>query len=343
MTVKGNLNLEIDEQGIEVRITIVPDENGADISPESIQAMLSEKKVRAGIDSGAIDKALRTLARKKADPVSFIAAAGTPPLAPTPETVLFESLPIPPRLGKIARSVIETAPPARGFRLREERVKTEKTVLKKGALPFFRAREQVEVVVEKKTVREEVEIDPSVTDTGFVSQGGLVARVRPGKQGKEGKSVFGRLVPAPRPDQQGWLFCDGLTRTGSDVRASTAGFLRKGANWCDVVPFRDHAFEVAASADHLTCLLTLVPGDASVPAPEIDEIFERAKKLGFPAESLIPQAQIEGLLSNAIASGTTLSQKSITPAVNISRGKYSAVLIVCGSRRSCCNKRRWPQ
>jgi hypothetical protein len=316
MTIKGDINLEIDEQGIEVRITITPDENGAEISPESLLAMLAEKKVRAGIDSEGIDRAFRTLSRKKADPVSFIAAAGTPPQSAIPETVLFEALPIPSRLEQIARSALESAPPPRGFRLREEKFKTEKKVLKKGALPFLRGREEVEVVVEKRTVREEVEIDPSVTETGFVGQGGLVARVRPGKQGKEGKSVFGRLVPAPRPDLQGWLFCDGLTRTGSDVRASTAGFLRKGANWCDVVPFRDHAFELVASADRLTCLLSFVPGDPSVPVPEVDEILDRAQKLGFPPTSLISEDQIEGLLKDAIARGRPLSQKSITPAVN---------------------------
>jgi uncharacterized protein (DUF342 family) len=100
------------------------------------------------------------------------------------------------------------------------------------------------------------------------------------------------------------------------VRASQAGFLRKGANWCDVVPFRDHSFELAASADHLTCLPSFVPGDASVPPPGVDEIFDRAQKLGFPEQSLIPQAEIEALLSGAVASGKAFTQKSITPSVN---------------------------
>ncbi len=75
MTVKGDLKLEIDELGIEVRITITPDEKGGEITPESIQAILAEKKVRAGIDAEALDRAFRSLARKKADPVTFVAAA----------------------------------------------------------------------------------------------------------------------------------------------------------------------------------------------------------------------------------------------------------------------------
>ena len=79
MALKGDLKLEIDEQGIEVRITITPDENGADISTESLMAILAEKKVKSGIDTGAIDRAFRGLARKKTDPVTFVAAAGVPP------------------------------------------------------------------------------------------------------------------------------------------------------------------------------------------------------------------------------------------------------------------------
>lgn len=332
MTIKGDLSLEIDEQGIEVRITIVPDENGAEISPESLQALLAEKKVRAGIDSEAIDKAFRTLVRKKIDPVSFIAAAGTPPQQPSPESVQFENSPIPPRLALIARSVLAAAPPPRGFRVREEKVKTEKKVLRKGAWPFLRGKEQVEVVMERKTVREEVKIDPSVTETGFVGQGDLVARVQPGKPGREGRSVFGRLVPAPRLNQQGYLFCSGLTRAGSEVKATVTGFLRKGANWCDVVAFRDHAIELVASADHLTCLLSLVPGDPSVPAPDVTEILDRAQKLGFSPETLIPKLQIEGIIRDALARKSPLVREPITPmadglaTVTASPDKLKAIL-----------------
>ena len=91
--VKGNLNLEIDELGIEVRVTITPDVNGADITAESIGAVLGEKKVRSGIDPAAIDRAFRALAKGKTEPVTFVAAAGVPPKPGTPETVVFESLP----------------------------------------------------------------------------------------------------------------------------------------------------------------------------------------------------------------------------------------------------------
>jgi uncharacterized protein (DUF342 family) len=334
MAVKGDLKLEIDEQGIEVRITITPDENGADITTESIMAILAEKKVKSGIDPGAIDRAFRGFARKKTDPVTFVAAAGVPPQPPTPESVVFEPLPIPERLASVAARVIQKAEPPRGFRLREERIKTEKKVLKKAALPFLPLREQVEVVVEKRLIREAVAIDANVSETGYVTQGNIVARMRPGKQGKEGKSVFGRLVQAPRPEQDGFLFLQGVTRTGAEAKADVTGFLRRGPNWCDVIPFRDHEITVTRSRDGMTCLFSFVPGDAAAPPPDPRDVLSRAAALGFAEASLLPVHEIESLMQDAALGGKPLEGASLSPTVNgvalvtISPDKLKAMLFL---------------
>jgi len=332
--VKGNLNLEIDEQGIEVHVTITPDVNGADITTESITALLGEKKVRSGFDSAAIDRAFRALAKGKTEAVTFVAAAGIPPKPGTPESVVFEPLPVPERLAAVCRKILDSAPPPRGFRLREERIKTEKKTLKKAALPFLPPREQVEVVVEKRMIREEVAIDPNLTGSGYVTEGSIVARVRPGTQGKEGKSVFGRLVQAPRPEQGGFLFLEGVTRTGADVKAAFTGFLRKGDNWCNVVPFRDHALSIAASRDGLSCLLSFVPGDEAAPAPDPQDVLSRADKLGFAPASLLPAHEIESIMQDAVLRAAPLESVSISPAVNgaavvtVSSDKLKAVLFL---------------
>jgi hypothetical protein len=113
MVVKGDLKLEIDEQGLEVRVTIVPNDSGADLSLDSLLATLAEKRVREGIDTEAIEKGLRTLARKKGEPVSFVAAAGVMPRLPEPEGVEFESLSIPPRLATVARTVLQKSSASR--------------------------------------------------------------------------------------------------------------------------------------------------------------------------------------------------------------------------------------
>jgi uncharacterized protein (DUF342 family) len=332
MIVKGNLNIDIDEQGFEARVTIVPDESGEDLSVDGLLSTLAKKRVREGIDTEAVEKAFRTLARKKGESVSFVAAAGIPPKPPEAESIDFEPRPTPPRLQKVADIVLSRAPQPVGFRVREERVKREKKVLKKPALPFLPPQEEVQIVVEKKLVREPVAIDPAVAATGFVEKGSLVAKIRPGRPGKEGKSVYGRLVPPPREGQPGFLFCEGLERTANEVRATTAGFLRKGATWCDVVAFRDHVVGITASPDGATCLLSFEPGDAAAPAPTADEIITRAVTLGFSPERLVSTAEIAALLHEAVESKIPLVRKSLTlsadgvASVDVAPDKLSATL-----------------
>jgi hypothetical protein len=332
MNVKGDLKLEFDEQGIEARVTIVPLENGKEVSTDSILAILGEKKVREGIDTDSIEKALRSLSRKKGEPVSFVAATGVMPRAPEPESVEFEPSPIPPRLDAVSRAVLEKAAAPAGFRFREERIKKERKVMRKPSLPFLPPREEVEMVVEKRLVREAVAVDPAVTATGFVSKGMLVAKIRPGRPGKEGKSVFGRLVPARRADQATFLFCEGLTRTGSEVRAATDGFLRRGLNWADVVSFRDHVLRLSASADGATCLLSFDPGDA--PLPSAEEVIAEAIKIGFAPGALLSAGEITSILQEAVKAGAAVSGRSLSPsvdgtaAVTVSADKLSATLFL---------------
>jgi len=123
MAVKGNLNLEIDEQGVEVRISLTPDENGGDLTVEGIRTLLAEKNIRQGVDLDAIDRAMRSLARGRSEPVTFVAANGVRPEPPSPETIAFEPLSIPDRLAATARTVVTRARPAQGYRLREERTR----------------------------------------------------------------------------------------------------------------------------------------------------------------------------------------------------------------------------
>jgi hypothetical protein len=332
MVVKGDLKLEIDDKGLEVRVTLLPRDGGSDLSLESVLGLLAEKKVREGIDTEAIDRALRTVARKKSEAVSFVAAAGQLPRPPEPEGVDFEPLPIPPRLSAISESILKNAPAPHGYRLREEKVKREKKVLRKQALPFLPPKEEVQVVVEKRTIKEDVAVNPAVTATGFVARGALVARIRPGHAGREGRSVFGRLVPAARGELHAFLFCDGLERTGHEVKAAAGGFLRRGAGWADVVPYRDHVVRLAASRDGTTCLLSFEPGDPSAPLPGGDEVLAEAAKLGFAAQVLLSAAEIGDLLRKAVAEGTSYTDRPLSPSsdgsalVTISPDKVSAKL-----------------
>ena len=290
--------------------------------------------MREGIDTEAIEKGLRAAARRKGEPVSFVAATGVMPRSPEPEAVEFEPCSIPPRLEGTARGVLQKAAPPKGFRLREERIKKEKKVLRKPSLPFLPAREEVQVIVEKRLVREDVAIDPAVTGTGFVQKGTLVAKIRPGKPGKEGKSVFGRLVPARRAEQAAFLFLEGLARTGSEVKAASDGFLRRGANWADVVPFLDHVISLSSSPDGTTCLLSFTPGDPLAPLPTAQETIAEALKMGFPPAALLGPQEVTSVIQAAAKAGAPVLGKSLSPSsdgaasVTVSPDNMSAILFL---------------
>ena len=288
MSVRGDLALEIDELAIEARVTIAPDANGSEITAESIVALLREKGAREGIDIEAIEKGLRAALRKKGETVSFVAAAGIPPTPAEPDVVEFAPLAVPPRLEAAARAALARAPGPELFRERVEKVRTEKRIRRKPALAFLPSKEEVQVVWEKKTIRERAAIDPTVRETGYVPAGSRVATVRAGRPGREGRNIMGRIVPAPRGTGQEHLFGAGLVRARDEVKAGKSGFLRKGDAWCDLVPYSDHRVELAKSADGLTCLLSLEPGDAGAPPPDPSEILARAEALGCEKHSLLP-------------------------------------------------------
>ncbi len=304
MTVRGSLSLEIDELAVEARVTITPDESGEEITAESVAALLREKGAREGIDAEAIEKGLRTLLRRRGEPVSFVAAAGIPPTAPEPDAVEFAPFVVPPRLAAAARAALARAPAPEVFRERVEKVRTERRVKKKPALAFLPAKEELQVVWEKKTVREPVTIDPSVRETGWVEAGARVAAVRPGRPGREGRNIMGRIVPAPRRAEGEQLFGAGLARAREEVTAEKSGFLRRGDLWCDLVPFRDHGVQLGKSADGLTCLLTVEPGGPGAPALDPLDILARAEALGFERHALLPVAELDALLRRALAAGT---------------------------------------
>ena len=312
MTVRGELKLEFDDPALEARVTITVREDGDELSPDAVLANLKKKGVRAPADTEAVERAFRSLGRRKDESITFVAASGTAPVDPEPEVVEFEDLPTPRRLAFVGPRILAQAAKPEGFRLREVKVRREKKVLKKPALPFLQPQEEVEVVVEKKLVREAVQIDPAVLATGFAAKDALVARIRPGKPGKDGRDVFGRLVAVSRAAQAEWLLCSGLTRAGAEVRATVTGFLRRGASWCDIVPFHDHELSVTAGPDGTACLLSFEPGDAVIPPPTGDEVLELAGKLGFAAEGLLSASQIEALLRKSVSSAVGIENRPLS-------------------------------
>jgi hypothetical protein len=327
--VLGNLKLEIDVLGLEARITIVPDNDGAEISPERVKSLLADRGVKEGVDQEEIVRAFWTLARKRAA-VAFIAARGAVPVAAEPEKIVLEPLEIPKNLEEEARRFLSLAPPPEVFRERETRAKKERKTLKKKAFPFLHAKEETETVWEKLIVREKVDVDPTVSEKGYVRAGALVGRMRKAVLGKDGRSIYGRILAAPRIEKGDFHIGGHLTQAGAEIRAEVSGFLRKGVNWCDVVPYQDN--DLSVMVDGTTCLISFAPGERGASIPSARSVIEEAAKLGFAKESLLPEARIAEMIRDAVASRKPIDKQPIIPAedavisVTVSPDKLRATL-----------------
>ena len=299
MSVRGELALEIDELAIEARVTIVPDANGPEITAESIVALLREKGAREGIDTEAIEKGLRAALRKKGETVSFVAAAGTPPT------------PRPARRGRVRAARCPAAPggrcpgrprarPRAGlFRERVEKVRVEKRIRRKPALAFLPSKEEVQVAWEKKTVREPIAVDPAVRETGYLpagEPGGERARRRAGARGQE---HHGPDRSRPAGDRAGVPFRHGARARARRGEGREERLSPQRRYMVRPRAVRDDRVELAKSADGLTCLLSLEPGDSGAPPPDPSEILARAEALGCEKHSLVSAAELAGLLGPA--------------------------------------------
>ncbi len=331
---KADVALAIDRLGLEAVVTLTPSAGGVEVTAEAIVALLRARGVKEGFVPEAAEKAVRTLLRKPGEPVRFVAARGLPPHPLEPERFTFEPLAVPARLQAFARTFLAEAPTPEAFRLSERRVQKKKKVLKKPALGFLKPREVVEAVVVKETVREKMTIDPAVQAFGYVRKQAVVVRAQPASQGKAGRSIYGHPLPPPRLPGEELFLGAGLVRVGLEIRAEDSGFLRRGANWCDLVAFRDHEAVVSPAPDRSACFLSYTPGDRRVPAPQAAEVIEQAVRLGLPRERLLPQAEIQRLLAEAAAGGRPVQRVPLIPSsdaavgVRVSADKLRAILTI---------------
>jgi uncharacterized protein (DUF342 family) len=315
---KAAISLEIDELGLEARVTLSPSERAPEVSREAVMAQLHGKGVRQGIIVEELDRALRLLSRKPGEPVRFIAARGEAPLPAEPQIFAFEPLVVPAHLGAFAQALLAQAPPPEVYRVSERRVQKKRKLLKKPALPFLPPKEVIETVVVKENLREKVAVDPTVRSFGYVRKEAVVARVRPGSQGRAGRSIYGRAVPAPRRRDAELFLGAGVARAGQEIHALASGFLRRGEGWCDLVAFQDQEAVVAASSDKSSCFLSFTPGDKRIPLLQASEVIAQAAALGVPRERLLPPAEIQRRIEEAAAKGVPIAKVPMTPSADAS-------------------------
>ena len=311
INLKGDLTLHIEDSELEAKLLYSPNPEGEEWNPDKVLALLSENGITEGIDRASINKLLQELSqssdiRAKEKPVSVTVARGEPPEPGKREEYMWVENPIPHSLSEEAERVFNLHPIPDITVIKTEKVKKEKKVIKKPRLPFLAPREEKIIVFEKQKMPEKVHVNPEALQTGYVTKDAKIATILPATVGKPGKSVRGTPL-LPEISSEPPLYTGrGVERKGDKLIATETGFLRKGKNWVEVIPFRTHQWEVKLSRDNATCYLDFIPGDPGARTPTAKEIIEKALEMGYPKEMILSEAEIELIIEDAVKKGKSL-------------------------------------
>ncbi len=308
---RGKVTILADEAGLAAELYFYPEDEGDVVTIEVIQQALSEKNISTGFSPGDLEKALELISKSGSEGTKLIIAKGTPP----EEAAVFEwkELEVPGSMKDDSEAILKSAPPVLVFREWDEKIPTQKKVVKKGKPPFARRKEETVTVMEKVTQREAVEVDTKILGTGLVAKGDILVSIEPGKPGKLGKNIFGKPILPKLQVEEAIFLGEGVIREGSTIKATRRGFMRRGNNWVEVISFQHHEWTVILSRDKSTVFFNFTPGDRDGKAPKASEVLDEAVALGVRKESLLSEKALRKIINQAVSSGTPL------PCISISR------------------------
>lgn len=335
ITARGSISLVIDEEGLEAKLSFAPDpKDGAEWSADKLRQLLLEHKV-AGVPSmKEFESILFELAKSK-EPKLVTAVRGLPPEQPLAEQFELGAEPVPEEIRPHSLEIIARAPPPLLFKIKQEKVKVERTVAKKGALPFLPPKKATEVSFEFREKKEPVRVDPQLVATAFARKGDKIGFTTPSKPGKQGKNVYGKPIPPTDAEDLSFYPGPNVAREGKgEFVAKETGIVRVGANWADIIPLPDHRWELKLASDRTTVLLDYEPGDLRFARPTGAQVAAKAVESGAAGSSLRSTAEIDSALARAASEGRPLRDYPLTTdiepvvAASVSEDGLRAILFL---------------
>jgi uncharacterized protein (DUF342 family) len=330
---KGSADISINPQETEAKLVFVPGDDGMGWDVLAVNKLAGEKSLSPLPSPAVLEPFLQKASRAKTkDPMELLICQGIPPEEPVPETITWEDLPIPDDIAPYREEALSKAEAPELYRIKVEKIKNEKKVLKPGALPFMPGKEEILVTWDKKETREKVTVDPQPKEIKYAGKGKKLGAAVPPKPGKPGKSVFGKPLQPGAPEDGSFLLGAGIIRDKGSLIAGAPGFIRVGGNWADLVPFAKPSWEIKTGADGLTRFFNFEPGDARFALPTSEEIFAEAKARGAAEDTFIDAASLDKAIAEAAGNGTPLEAfplveaKEAAARVDINEDKTRAVL-----------------
>ncbi|MBI9103280.1 MAG: DUF342 domain-containing protein [Spirochaetales bacterium] len=310
--ITGTLDVNIDPSGMEAQLVFTPSEEGTEWDVHAVMAFLEKKRIKEGYNTASVDSIFPVLMKAEPgdSPVIEVVATGIPAGEPTDEVIAWEESPVPEHLTEDGSSFFKKAPAPEFFNIRIEKVQKKK-IIKEKKSRFLAAREKEVTVTESREIREPVSIDPETVGTGWVNVDDFIAEITPAVPGEDGKDVYGRPVPAVKPEENLHLGA-GVERKDNNLVAVKSGFLRRGKNWVQVLPFQPHKWKLDLSKDKNTVLLTFKPGEKGAFPPQAELLLKEAVALGVGEETLITPFELGNILHDAIEKNKTITSVPIS-------------------------------
>lgn len=313
MSVKGNLRLVVEDSHLKASLLFQADPKGHAWDAATIRKLLAKKGIVKGVDEEALSEAVERFAESQGSLVKYTIARGRAPTpAPVPE-YRWNIRPVPEDLSKDGEWVLRKAGDPHITRKKSRRVKVEKEIKSKGRFPLGRQNTKTVDSWVTEEWEEPIKVDPAVEEEGWAEKGDTLAEiVTPEGHQKLGETIFGKPVAVPETEAPRVHAGQGVEITGTSVVALHDGFVRRGREWVEVLPFQHHRWSVSASDDRATCLLSFNPGKKDASAPDPEKVLETAEEQGFDRAELLSAEKIRQLLLNAIHQQTPLEGYPIT-------------------------------
>jgi len=318
---RGTVRIQSDPDHLEARAVVARREDDKRVTPELVEHIARREGMKTDIDLEAVEAAMEEALQEDRDSFEAVISRGTPPTPGRPERIILKTPPIPDEMSDLAETVLAAASPPEVFRQVREPVGSDDAPAKpcnkkRGLFGLARRkhRPQANRPRTKKThVRYvPVQIDPTLHATGFAEKGEVIAEIDPPASGVPGRTVYGKTIEPDEPREVEALVGSGAERRGALVVASVDGVVRRGVNWVDVVPCRQHRWSLEIARDKLSCYLTLQRGTHGGQLPSGDEVLSEAESLGFRRDFLLDATSIERKLERALEEGGEVKQLPIT-------------------------------
>ena len=313
MNIRGNLSVIVDDLHLNASLLIEPDPHGDEWDLESIKEFLKQKGIVAGLDENSINEAMASFSRSGDKPVQRTVAGGKAPVAQPGPKYNWKIRPIPDDLSKDGEWLLRKAGEPHITRTKSRRVKIDKQIKKKSRFPLGKGQSETVSSWTTEEWEEQVRVDPRIEAKGWAEQGDVLAEITVSDHdGKMGQTVYGKLLAVPKAEIPEIYAGQGVEISRETVTALHDGFVRRGKNWVEILPFQHHRWSVSATRDRATCLLNFLPGKEDAAPPKAKKILRAARQKEFSDDELMSAEDLQKVLITSIHRQVPLKDYPLT-------------------------------